>query len=388
MTKQNEFRKILEERYGKAPSLAVTSPKISGGGYVNGIWGWQFSENEVRDANRSGRLLTMDLDFPGNRCRLNCGYCFAKVGEKTGTYYRPGKGDSPLTIEEIKTHLREAKQLGLKSVKIIGFREPFDNAGFHEFLDFLKNLEVQPVVFTSAYTLGEDKFGGDIYRAIDFLADRSISLMIKLHTLNREKEDTIVRRKGYAERRDRILRALLDDGRFTDATPTSLGIENVLSSQDIPELLGIYEYFKIMRNVFVDIDPPIPVGRTGTLEEAEKAGLMSQEKLKELAVGIYRLNQKYGIRFNGVSPYFGGNPCTQLPNGVYLTLSGKVLTCCGGDEEIGNIRESSLKSIFKNNPHRGKNCIYHDCPYREKRGIMTTSFIQEVEQELRKPGEN
>lgn len=92
----------------------------------------------------------------------------------------------------------------------------------------------------------------------------------------------------------------------------------------------------------------------------------------------YLINKKFGIPFKGVSPYFGGNPCTQLTNGLYLTLSGKVMTCCGGDEEIGNIRKQSVQEIFKNNPHRNKVSIFHNCPYREKRGIMTKEFIKEA----------
>jgi hypothetical protein len=95
-------------------------------------------------------------------------------------------------------------------------------------------------------------------------------------------------------------------------------------------------------------------------------------------VKTYLINKKFGIPFKGVSPYFGGNPCTQLTNGLYLTLSGKVMTCCGGDEEIGNIRKQSVQEIFKNNPHRNKVSIFHNCPYREKRGIMTKEFIKEA----------
>jgi len=378
---KSKTQQELEIRYGKS-EIAVT--KRFGESYFNGIKGWQFPVGKIREANQRGRLLTMDLDFPGNRCGLDCVYCFAKAGEKTGTYYRPSEGDQPLTLNEIKLHLREARELGLESVKVIGYREPFDNPGFHDFLDFLKNLGVHPVVFTAAYTLGEEQFNGDLRKAIDFLVDRDVSLMVKLHTLDRKREDAIVQKTGYAEVRDRNLRALLDDGRFTRKTPTRLGIENVIASSDVEELIDIYEYFKIYRNVFVDLDPPIPVGRTGTLEEAERAGLMPQDKLQELAVKVYTLNRRHKIPVNGISPYFGGDPCSQLPNGLYLTLSGKVLSCCGGDEEIGNVRKSSLKEIFENSPRRDSNCIYHDCPYRDKRGIMTKEFIRSVEEQLRR----
>ncbi len=377
--KRNEFWQELERRFGQAETDVISRWGTS---YFNGLKGWQFSEEEVMEANKNGELLTMDVDFPGNRCRLNCTYCFAKAGEKTGTYYRPGAGKRPLTISEIKSFLLDAKKLGLKSSKVIGFREPFDNPGFYDFIDFATANSLQTVIFTAGYTLGEKEFGGNLQKAMDFLAERPVSLMVKLHTLDIEKEDTIVRRKGFSKARDRILRAFLDDGRFTNCNPSRLGIENVISSQDIEELLAIYEYFKIRRNVFVDLDPPIPIGRTGTLAEAEKAGLLPQDRLKDLCLRTYQVNQRYGIPIKGISPYFGGDPCTQLSNGLYLTLSGKVMTCCGSDEEIGDVRSQSVEEIFENNPHRKKNCLFHNCPYREKRGIMTQDFIEKVKYKL------
>jgi len=376
---QNKYWQDLEERYGKAEIDVVSR---FGNRYFNGIKGWQFPENGIRKANREKRLLTMDLDFPGDKCRLDCVYCFAKVGEKTGTYYRPDQGNTPLTVKELKSFLREAKKMGLQSAKVIGYREPFDNPSFHDFIEFASKLGIHLVIFTAGYTLGEDHFAGDLEKTIDFLAEREVSLMLKLHTLDQVNEDRIVRSVGFSVTRDKLLRKLLDDGRFTDKNPTHLGIENVISSQNIEELVNIYEYFKIWRNVFVDLDPPIPVGRTGTLEEAEKAGLLSQDKLRDLCVRIYKVNRKYGITTQGISPYFGGNPCTQLTNGLYITLSGKVMACCGSDEEIGNIRKDSLKQILERHPYRQQFDVFHNCPYREKRGIMTKEFIKQVEAEL------
>jgi len=371
----------LEKRFGKARHLG-TVPARFGERYFNGIMGWQFPEEKILEANREGRLLTMDLDFPGERCALNCSYCFAKAGEKTGTYYRPDKGHRPLSLEEIKRLLLEAKELGLESAKVIGYREPFDNPGIYDFIDFAAEQGIHLVIFTSAYTLGEEHFKGNLQKAIDFLAERPVSLMIKMHTLNDEKEDRIVGLPGFAKKRDYYLKALLDDGKFISETPTRLGIENVIATQNSRELLTMYKYFKVFRNVFVDLDPPIPVGRTGTLEEAEKAGLMGQKRLKELCIETYRINKRHGIAFEGVSPYFGGPKCSQLPNGLYLTLSGQVFTCCGGDECIGNVREKTLKEIFAQNPHRKKECVYHSCPYREKRGMMTEEFVREAESEI------
>jgi MoaA/NifB/PqqE/SkfB family radical SAM enzyme len=313
----------LQERFG---AVNEDIKKRFGNKFVNGLQGWQFSPDEIRKANESRRLLTIDLDFPGERCALDCIYCFAKAGEKIGTYYRPDKGTSPLTLNEVQDAIVQAKQLGLRSVKILGYREPFDNRGIYEFIDFLSEQSVIPVIFTSAYTLGENKGSRNLQAAFDFLASRNVSLMVKLHTLDKTKEDEIVRRKGYANKRDKYLLALLKDGRFNAQTPTRLGIENVLASQDVDELVTLYEYFRIGRNVFIDIDPPIPVGRTSTREEAERAGLLSQEQLEALCLRIYRVNQKAGIPFEGVSPYFGAHPVQSAAKWVIYHSLGQGLS--------------------------------------------------------------
>lgn len=376
-----DYLKEFERRYGKKGKDVVT---LFGNQYVNGINGWQFDLKKIREANKAGKLITLDIDFPGNRCKLDCSYCFAKSGEHTGTYYRPDKGDKPLSIDELKKHILEAKKLGLESVKIIGYREPFDNEDFFDFVDFLSQNSVIPVVFTAGYTLGEKEFGGNVQKTIDFLASRNVSLMVKLHTLDSDAENKIVRSNDYAVRRDRYLRLLLDDKRFVSSSPTRLGIENVIASQNIEELIAMYEYFKIWRNVFIDIDPPIPIGRTATKEDIEKTGLLSQESLIGLCTEIYEINRKYGIPFEGISPYFGGLPCNQLSNGLYISLSGKVFPCCGGFGELGNVRNESISDIFHKNSFRIKlgDRVYHDCPFRAERGIMTRDFIKEVERRL------
>jgi len=378
-----KYFRALEALFGKARGGCTATARF-GGGYRNGVKGWQFPEETLRSAKEKGQLLTMDLDLPGEKCALNCPYCFAKAGEQTGTYYRPDKGQQPLSMEEIRQCLLEAKQLGLQSAKIIGYREPFENPEIFDFISFATKNGIHLVVFTALYSLGEEFLGGSTAGAIDFLAKHDVSLMVKMHSTSCSREDAIVNLKGYAAKRNSCLRALLDDGRLAAESPTRLGIENVVSTRNIAELLTMYKYFKIYRNVFVDLDPPIPVGRTGTLREAEKAGLMRQEKLLELCTRTYKINEAHGIPFKGVSPYFGAAPCSQLPNGLYLTLSGQVFTCCGGDECIGNVRKERLKEIFEKNPHRKKGAAYHNCPYREKKGIMTREFIKKAEEMLQR----
>jgi len=368
------FVETLKDRFGKISELDVVSQ--FGDCYMDGILGWQYPPEVIRRSDREGRLLTMDLDIPC-ACQLNCNYCFAKED----AYYRPQEGDNPLSLDRIKTLLREAKSLGLQSVKIVGFGEPFENPEIFDFISFASSEDIHLVIFTAAYTLGEETFDGSRDRVLDFLYQHRVSLMVKYHTLDHEREERIVRSKGYPKKRDVILQSLLDHGGFNSQSPTRLGLENVIATQSVEELAAIYLYFKIFRNVHTDIDPPIPVGRTATKEQWERIGL-EEDELFRLYQTIHSINRRHRLPFLGLSPFVGNAPCSQLPNGLYLTLSGKIVSCCGGNEQYGDVNEGdSIRDAFYRNPYRlgpESQEMYHSCPYREKAGILTRSFLERV----------
>lgn len=358
----------LVKRFGKIENSAIST---FGKDHFDGIQGWQFEEELITNHNRQGKLLTMDLDIP-SACPLNCIYCFAKED----AYYRPQAGDKPLSLKRIMEIIKEAKMLGLKSIKVVGYGEPFENSEIYNFIRFATELDIHLVIFTAGYTFG--KSFPSAQEAIAFLYQHKVSLMIKYHALTRAQEDLIVKKEGYAYVRDQNLNLLLDHG-FAGETPTRLGLENVIAIKNIQELAAIYEYFKIFCNIHVDIDPPIPVGRTKSKQQSEEIGL-KEKALLQLYKLIYSINRRYDIPSLGVSPFIGNPPCSQLPNGIYLTLSGKVMSCCGGSEEYGNVNKGeSLEEIFQRNPYRlRQNSIYHDCPYRAKAKILDEKFLSRV----------
>ncbi|MEI6650604.1 MAG: radical SAM protein [Candidatus Moraniibacteriota bacterium] len=373
---RNQYVAKLRRRFGITGSMTVI--QRFGKKYFDGIEGWQFPVEIIEEYNGKGKLLTMDLDIPCT-CKLNCNYCFAKES----AYYRPKAGDRPFTIVKLKKSLLAAKKMGLKSAKVVGFGEPFENLKIFDFIEFASANDIHLVIFTAAYTLGDQMFGRNPEKVVDFLFQHKVSLMIKFHTLNREREGEIVGWSEYPKRRDAILRLFLEHGGFNADSPTRLGLENVIATQDVDELAAIYEFFKVYRNVHVDIDPPIPVGRTATKEQSEHIGL-TREKLLELYERIYLINNSYGVPFQGVSPFIGNMPCSQLPNGLYLTLSGKVMSCCGGDEQYGDVNAGeSIADIFLRNPYRLKvKTAFHDCPYRERAGILSSELMRKARERI------
>ena len=62
-----------------------------------------------------------------------------------------------MSYEETTKLIKDAKKLGLKSVKFLGAGEPFENKKFIEFLRFLKEQNVIPLIFTKGRVIGDDK---------------------------------------------------------------------------------------------------------------------------------------------------------------------------------------------------------------------------------------
>ncbi len=116
--------------------------------FINDINGWNFSQEEL--TKNKGKILTLDIDF-GNVCSLNCPHCFRKDNKVDF-----GKG-KPMSYDKITKLIRDAKKLGLKSVKFLGAGEPFENKKFIEFLRFLKSLDIIPLIFTKGHVIGDDK---------------------------------------------------------------------------------------------------------------------------------------------------------------------------------------------------------------------------------------
>lgn len=114
---------------------------------VNDVNGWAFSKKELQ--NNLGKLLTLDIDF-GNYCSLNCPHCFRRNNKVDFEKKKLMDYDDSIGV------IKQAKKLGLKSVKFLGAGEPFENKRFLEFLKDLKKLDVIPLIFTKGHVIGDN----------------------------------------------------------------------------------------------------------------------------------------------------------------------------------------------------------------------------------------
>lgn len=342
--------------------------------YINDVEGWGVDENLLHSKNEDGKykLLTLDIDF-GSDCRLSCPHCFRKSKPLKTT-------NDPIDYLEMLEVIKEAKQLGLKSIKILGAGEPFENESLIPLLRKVSEYDIHTAIFTKGHILGADglvkkyfgKYG--FTNSVDFIRElKSLktSILLGFNSFKRDIQESFVgvtpnnKLANYVELRDRALSILVDEG-FNDYNPGKASrlalIAAPIKPENIDEIFEIYSWGR-RRNMYV-LSCPTTVSGLGIYElEREKAVYNFDdyiEKLKDLYTKIYIWNIEKGLMSyeqfikEGVSLYPGAHPCNQVAAGMYITLNGKVMICPGRDDDSfaieENLREKSLLDIWVNSP--------------------------------------
>jgi len=372
------------------PNVPIVYDKKFPKDFRNDVNGWNFSKEELQ--KNKGKILTLDIDF-GNICSLNCPHCFRRDNKVDH-----GKGN-PLNYNETIKIIKDAKKLGLKSIKFLGAGEPFEDKRFIEFLRFLKEIAVIPVIFTKGHIIGDDKLTKlwnshygitNSKELIDELKKVNASILLGFNSFDTEKQDRMVGGiKGYALKRNRALELLSKAG-FNQHNPTKLGLAaNPITYENYDEIFEIYKWGRV-RNLYLIVCPTMVSGRCAETEAWNKITPLKQ-KLIDLYTKIYKFNIEKGIQTlkqierEGISSYAGGCPCHQVACGFYITLGGIVLRCPGDDVTVfGNIRKKSLKDIWVNCENYKRSGTFNcGCPPKMGKSIPH-GFFEEVLKNLRK----
>ena len=352
--------------------------------YANDVDGWNFPRETIQ--RERGRLLTMDIDF-GNDCSLNCPHCFRRSGNIDKS--------SELSYEETLDVIMQGKELGLEAVKFLGAGEPFEDERLLDFLEYLKSLEIKPLIFTKGHVIGDDALARKYFghmgvsgseELVRKLAETGARILLGFRHFDTEKEDMSVGNvQGYSLKRNRALELLADAG-FNRHSPTHLCLAtNPVTRSNLDEVFEIYTWAR-ERNLYPIVTPAMVSGRCSR-KGYRDAITPAPEELMELYTKIYRWNIERGIQTlaqimeDGISSYAGATPCHQVACGVYVTLDGTVLRCPGDDVTVfGNVREQSLKEIWEGSENHQRSGTYNcHCPPKDGRTIPLEFYSSVLE---------
>lgn len=330
-------------------------------GYDGGI----FSKEELELAKKKNTPLTLDFAIPSG-CRNNCFYCGYRQPTPEG-----------LTREEIFSVIDQFREIGGKSIKILGEGEPFIRSDILEILEYIFKSGLKPVLFTCGDTIGDEKLAKQIHgldsrEIIDKLAEFNVTVMLKYE---KENEDDIVDKRGFSDLRNKTLKLLKEFG-FNKFYPSHLGFGIVILKANVKEIPKVYE-MAIKENIYPLLCPLMPIGKVKDIKYLKRVGITGKQ-LAYLASELYNIAQKHGIEFVEPADFPGGKPCDISRAGFYIDGNGNALIC-ESDDIVGNIRKNSLKELW-NKISKIKDKKYGRCrwegkcfPKREK-GVIPKSY--------------
>ncbi|MEK7172692.1 MAG: radical SAM protein [Patescibacteria group bacterium] len=337
-------------------------------GYQNNVKGWgNISKQQLHSCLPDGtaKLLTMDLDI-GNNCSLACPHCFRRDS-------RVDVMTNPLTHEEIVGYVREAKNLGLQEVKILGRGEPFENPRFLEFLRDVSDLGIHVAVFSKGHVLGCDtlarKFNKDYgintgWELTQAIRELNVSILLGFNSFSRSMQESFTGvdkfseknlLKNYVSFRDQALTNLVKAGfnDYVEGEATRLAmIAAPCKPENIEEIFDFYKWGRV-RNIYALTCPTNICGKGVDEFEREKEFQNYILKLEDVWGQIYTWAIQKNIltpetfQEDGVSLYPGCHPCNQIAAGFYLHLSGQTNLCPGRKEIFcEDIRKTGLKQAW------------------------------------------
>lgn len=340
-----------------------------------GYDGGTFDKKELELAKRKNIPLTLDFAIPCT-CRNNCSYC---------GYNQPTPNG--LTKEEILTLIDQFKEIGGKSIKILGEGEPFMRNDILEILEHIYKKGLKPVLFTCGDAIGDEKLAKQIHgisskEIINKLAEFNITVMLKYE---KENEDDIVNTEGFSELRNRTLKLLKESG-FNKFYPSHLGFGIVVLKANINEISKVYK-MAVKENIYPLLCPLMPIGKVKNIKYLKKVGITGKE-LVHLASNLYAIAQKQGIEFIEPADFPGGKPCDISRAGFYIDGNGNAMIC-EADDEVGNVREKTLKELWVKisnikDKKYGKCRWEGKCFPKRNFGIIPKDYDSIIKEKLRK----
>jgi MoaA/NifB/PqqE/SkfB family radical SAM enzyme len=312
-------------------------PSVSASGIRYGYNGGTFLEREYLEALEKGIPLTLDFSIPC-ACFNECTYC---------GYRDTQKGDV-LGRDEIISVIHQFAALGGRSVKFVGEGEPLTRKDIFLLISEIRKDGMVPVVFSCGDLLGDDDLcikihGVDGGEAIGRLAEADVTVMLKYDSKN---QDSITRRIGYSEKRDRALERLKNIG-FNLHNPTHLGFGTVILRCNYKEIPEIFNY-AIPNNVYPLNCPLMPIGRAEDDAKRAEIGITGDE-MAELTIKLNIIAWEYGITFTQPADFPGGLKCDISRAGLFVAYTGRIDPCeahlC---DAIGNVRQVPLAVAWKN----------------------------------------
>lgn len=285
------------------------------------IYGTEFRREEIAEAVREGRLLSMEIEF-NRSCNFRCLYCYASDNSHDRDELRK---------EEFFDLINQAKDLGARKMIILG-GEPMLYPDIMEMIRYIRDKHMEVELFTNGTNITREK-AQELY-------DAGVRVVLKMNTFDEKLQDTLSGRKGAYAQIHGALRNLKEAGYPSEDHP--MGVSTIICQQNIEELPRMWEWLRD-QNILPYFEMITPQGGAKEHNMLE----VDSRRVEEFFRRISKIDRtKYGHHWDPKPPLVGGE-CLRHQFSCAVNSEGYVQPCVGVTIPIGNVRKQKLKDILR-----------------------------------------
>ncbi len=302
--------------------------------------GFDFTKEQWEDSFKNNKPLVV-VPFISKKCNIDCIYCMMK--EERSCY----KGEG-LTLQQHEKILKDAYELGCRTMVITGIGEPFMDPIFYDsktntmpLVDLAEKIGLYTIVFTNGQMITP--------KIAQLLYTKKISLILKLTSFKKDVFEFLnnapIKFENYVcpDGKERSIPFYLKNlfevgfGKSLDNNATRLIADVIITKQNIKEIPSIID-LSLKNNMLVCIDPLVI--KSNALDNIDILGITEEENrtlYKEVAntftdydMGMYDLSK-----------------CIIHHNGIVYDLDGNVRRCLSVPSDVGNVLKTPLKELWE-----------------------------------------
>jgi MoaA/NifB/PqqE/SkfB family radical SAM enzyme len=305
------------------------------------------------------RMLYLEVT---HRCNARCITCYTRAGQEK---------EDVLSLDEKKDVVRQARQLRAHAVSLSGSGEPLLYPPLFELIDFIRQHEMQVVIFTNGMTIDRP--------CAEQLIRNQVVVYFKLFSLVPDVFDRMTGKKNAytwvpytyshngATKETRIpegLKHLLDTQEAAGLTDR-VRAESLITKINHRTLPDVARFCQ-EANLMLHLETPVFAGRA--IENFTAIALRDEEYKTLYHELVAILGQRYFDELRA-------HPCPVERNPVVWT-NGDVGLCSSRPAKVGNVREMPLEKLFhkaqilkRREDHRaarfdGDSQYFRTCPAR------------------------
>ncbi len=276
------------------------------------------------------RMLYLEVT---HRCNARCISCYTGAGREK---------DDVLTPDEKKSVVRQAKQMGARTVSLSGSGEPLLYPHIFELVDFIRLQDMQVVMFTNGTTIDR--------ACADRLIARNVITYFKLFSLDPDTFDRMMGKTNAYEWGSHTYSC--GDASKTVCLPS--GLKHLLDAQGAAGVAGLVRAESLITklnrrtlpdvaqlckdlNLVLHLETPVCAGRA--IENYADIALDSAEYESLYHELVAILGEEYFRELRA-------HPCPVEHNPAVWT-NGDIALCSSRPAHVGNVRQASLESLFR-----------------------------------------